>query len=250
MICASFSAAVCSPECKNGGECVLNDTCSCPSEFTGPICEGKCYYLNYLLKRTKGSILVKWHIMTLRKSLFFIDGFYKRVDDKLTQSNVLTAPLLLDEEVQGDFGRNSISLCYQVHGHPETFFSLVSDACVSVNVHYQVQSAAPAETYISDVGIIGVDDNDTCVKVEVNASDCAVKVNSEVLQASYDLNGLAVTKLSNGVRMSLPNCELRQVLITVMCSPLYYSGQMNLELFLSRMLNFQATSHGLLGKKT
>ena len=35
-----ISVAVCDPECQNGGECVLNDTCSCPSEFTGPICAG------------------------------------------------------------------------------------------------------------------------------------------------------------------------------------------------------------------
>lgn len=171
------------------------------------------------------------------------------MDDKLTQSNVLTAPLLLEEAVQGDFGRNNISLCYQVHGNPGTFFSLISDVCVSVNVHYQMQSASPAETYISDVGIIGVDDSDTCVRVEVSASDCEVKVNNEITQANYDLNGLTVTRITDGVQLSLPNCELRDIIITVMCSPLYYSKQQKLELFLSRMLNFQATSHGLLGKE-
>ena len=179
----------------------------------------------------------------------FIDVFFKRTDDKLTQSTVLTAPLLLDEEVQGEFGGDSISLCYQVHGRPEEFFSLISDACVSVNVRYQRQTASLSETYISDVGIISVDDNDTCVRVEVNSNDCAVTVNNEVLQTIYDVSGLTVTKLTDGVRLSLPNCEFRDVIITVMCSPLPTTGQSRMELFLSRMLNFRATSHGLLGKK-
>ena len=161
---------------------------------------------------------------------------------------MLTVPLLLDEEVQREFGRNNISLCYQVHGRPGKYFSLISDACVSVNARYQRQTNSPSAMYISDVGIIGIDDNDTCVNVELNANGCAVKVNNESIENIYELNGLTVTKLTDGVRLSLPNCEFRDIVITVMCSPLPTTGQPRLELFLSRMLNFRATSHGLLGK--
>lgn len=206
---------ICDPECQNGGECVLNDTCSCTSEFTGPTCE---------------------------------DVFFKRTDDKLTESTVLTAPLLLDEEIQNELGRNNISLCYQVHGRPRKFFSLISDACVSVNVRYRRQTGSPSAMYVSDVGIIGIDDNDTCVRVELNANGCTAKVNDEILLTSYELNGLSVTKLTDGVRMSLPNCEFRDIIITALCRPLTTTAQTSLELSLSRMLNFRATSHGLLGQ--
>ena len=176
------------------------------------------------------------------------DVFFKRTDDKLTESTVLTAPLLLDEEIQNELGRNNISLCYQVHGRPRKFFSLISDACVSVNVRYWRQTGSPSAMYVSDVGIIGIDDNDTCVRVELNANGCTAKVNDEILLTTYELNGLTVTKLTDGVRMLLPNCEFRDIIITAMCRPLFTTGQTSLELSLSRMLNFRATSHGLLGK--
>ena len=160
----------------------------------------------------------------------------------------MTVPLLIDEEVQDEFGRNNISLCYQVHGRPGKFFSLISDACVSVNVRYQRQTGSPSAMHISDVGIIGIDDNDTCVSVELNANGCALKVNNETILTNYEVNGLNVTKLTDGARISLPNCEFRDIFITALCKPLTTTGQPSLELSLSRMLNFRATSHGLLGK--
>jgi hypothetical protein len=207
---------VCDPPCQNEGECVLNDTCSCTVEYTGQHCE----------------------------SLVF-----KVTDDKLSQSTVLTAPLLITEESRELFdGADSIPLCYQVHGRPTRYFSLLSDACVSLNAKYDRQRGHISETVITQVGILGIDENQTCIHIEVNAVGCQVKVDNESLNGNYRQNGVIVSKVSYGVRIILPNCEFRDVGITVRCSRLPSNGQERLELSLSRMLNFRSTSHGLIGQ--
>ena len=173
---------------------------------------------------------------------------FKVADDRTSQPSLFTAPLLVDEAARGLFGNaESISLCYQVHGRASRFFSLVSDACVSVNAKYDRQRNHISETLLSQVGILGIDDNQTCVRVQVDAASCQVRLNGVPISNNYQRNGLSVTQLADGVRVVLPNCEFRDVVIRVRCGRLPANGQEQLELYLSRMLNFRATSHGLIG---
>ena len=64
---------------------------------------------------------------------------------------------------------------------------------------------------------------------------------------NYNESGLVIMLLSDGVTVRLPNCEFRSAEITVTCSRFRDTNQEKLELALSRMFNFQPTSHGLLG---
>ena len=233
---------VCDPPCQNEGECVLNDTCSCTAEYTGQHCECKYRHASKL-------IIYIIYLIQITISHLIVALVFKVTDDVLSQSTVLTAPLLITEESRELFGGvDSIPLCYQVHGRPRRFFSLISDACVSLNAKYDRQRNQISETVITQVGILGIDENQTCIHIEVNAVGCQVKVGNMTLDGNYWQSGISVSRASYGARIILPNCEFRDVGITVRCSRIPSNEQEHLELSLSRTLNFRSTSHGLIGK--
>ena len=172
---------------------------------------------------------------------------FVRTSDKLSQTTVLTAPLLLDDLSSETLGMKKMPLCYQVQGKSGKTFALVSDICLAINVEYKRQRGSTMRTLINRVGIIGIDDNSSCINLEVSASSCTVKLGGQPLMNNYNESGLVITLLSNGVTVHLPNCEFRSAEITVICNRFRYTNQEKLELILSRMFNFQPTSHGLLG---
>ena len=163
-------------------------------------------------------------------------------------SSALTASLLLeDNSSTQQSGPSSISLCYEFYGRPGEVFALLSDACISVNAKYDDQNGPAADRTISSIGIIGIDTNSDCVHIEVNTVGCRVKINNVSLYSSIQRNGISVMPTVDGLKVALPNCEFKDIEIAVKCGQSPVTGKERLQLTFTRMLNFQATSHGLIG---
>ena len=47
LVCSWCVTAVCSPPCKNGGQCMRNGVCSCPDGYTGKRCQRSEYSTAY-----------------------------------------------------------------------------------------------------------------------------------------------------------------------------------------------------------
>ena len=174
---------------------------------------------------------------------------YKTTKDLVSSSwsSALTVSLLLQDNSTQQSGPSSISLCYEFYGRPGEVFALLSDACISVNAKYDDQNGPATDRTISSIGIIGIDTNSDCVHIEVNAVGCQVKVNNVSLYSSIQSNGISVMPTVDGLMVALPNCEFRDIEIAVKCGQSPVTGKERLQLTFTRMLNFQATSHGLIG---
>ena len=102
---------------------------------------------------------------------------------------------------------------------------------------------------ISSIGVRAVNRLSRCVDVEVSlAGNCTPVVsegNRTFVTSRYRSGGIAVSKYRERVRVSVPNCDNVQLVMWVECEEV--GGQEMLKFIISRGVNLQATSHGLLG---
>ena len=141
-------------------------------------------------------------------------------------------------------------LCYEIHGDADQWFNLVTDNCTTVNALY-----TPLErlNVITKIGVKAVDDNNKCVEILVNRSQCSVSVDGTVLgMESYSSGNINVRKYSRRARISVPNCNDINLIMWVICEQrTVLSSNVTREMLkfvVLRGLNYGRRAHGLLGK--
>ena len=139
-------------------------------------------------------------------------------------------------------------LCYEIHGEPGLFLNLVSDKCTSVNAEYTAINIPNNGNIISAIGIKVVGLYEGCYNIEVRlTSNGSIEtfVDENKVFGMIDFDGIQVMKISNLVRISVPNCDLVDLVMWVI--PMSVDGQNRLKFVISRGCNLAPTSHGLLG---
>ena len=176
------------------------------------------------------------------------------VNDTVIADPVLTLPLYLPDGAP----LKMASLCYDLHGRPNTYYNLVSDSCTSVNAHYQ--SGLPDRTdvriiVLDEIALRAVDRRGSCVGVAVDIN-CNVAVNGvRLASGQYIKEGVSVHMYADRVRLSVPNCVHQQLVMWVMCQ-IYRinhpaTGALldvkTLKFVVARTLSLNENSHGLIG---
>ena len=86
------------------------------------------------------------------------------VADHISDDMVMSVPLEVNPS-DVCVSASSLSLCYQVHGKPDTFYNLLTDKCVSVNAHVS-RPFSDADAHIIDkIAIRAIGNNGTCSDV-------------------------------------------------------------------------------------
>ena len=142
------------------------------------------------------------------------------------------------------------SLCYEIHGQAGKTFNLVSDTCTSVNALYETSAANSELNYISTIGIRAVNLLRQCVDitVPVNCNPTISIGDIGILpMPRYDEAGISVRRSgSSAVRVSVPNCASSPLVMWIRCRR--PNNQPQLRFDITRGLNLDPTSHGLLGE--
>lgn len=141
-------------------------------------------------------------------------------------------------------------LCYEIHGEAGYVFNLVSDKCLSVSAAYEPMETLQDINIIKSVGVKAVDTSGICHSIEVNmtfGSDrfIALVDNVQVVE-SIMLNRITVQRLSDYIRITVPDCEFQDTMMWVMYQEI--SGQRMLQFIIDGGSTLAPTSHGLLGE--
>ena len=166
-------------------------------------------------------------------------------NDTVIGDPLYTVPLQISKEVMTDVPEFAeLSLCYEIHGSANEVFNLVSDQCVSISAEY-VQSVNNENlNFIKRIGVLAVDNNGDCQRITVDSDGCSASVDtltgSQVVP--YNAAGVSVRKSGNHFRIAVPNCELQDLVVWVICE-----STSALKFVIMRGFNLQPTSHGLVG---
>ena len=142
-------------------------------------------------------------------------------------------------------------LCYEIHGDADQWFNLVTDSCTTVNALYTPLN--DRLNVITKIGVKAVDDDNKCVEILVDRSQCSVSVDGTVLgMESYSSGNINVRRYSKRARISVPNCNDINLIMWVICEQRTLpnsnvAGDM-LKFVVLRGLNYGRRAHGLLGK--
>ena len=138
------------------------------------------------------------------------------------------------------------ALCYDVRGQPGIFLNLISDKCTSVNAEYQAMNIAENGNIIRSIGIKAVGSGGNCFNITVQDSDpITTLINNFEISGIFESEGIRVRTYSERVRVSVPNCELIDLVMWITRE--VTNGQSLLRFQISRGYNLAPTSHGLLG---
>jgi len=166
-------------------------------------------------------------------------------NDTVIGDPLYTVPLQISKEVMTDVPEFAeLSLCYEIHGSANEVFNLVSDQCVSISAEY-VQSVNNENlNFIKRIGVLAVVNNGDCQRITVDSDGCSASVDtltgSQVVP--YNAAGVSVRKSGNHFRIAVPNCELQDLVVWVICE-----STSALKFVIMRGFNLQPTSHGLVG---
>ncbi len=178
-------------------------------------------------------------------------------DTLLGSDQLFAVPINLPQDELGILprdGREGIpSLCFEIHGDADTHFNLISDTCTSVNALYSNEEPPNGFHTITKIGISAIDNDERSIFIEVgtgNGCTPIVRVDGsdgvEVVQ--YFSEGVSVTRRRNRVRVSVPNCEDIQLVMSVLCENRTSDGVPTMRFDVTRGVNLSPTSHGLLGR--
>ena len=176
-----------------------------------------------------------------------------RVNDSIVGDPLFSVPLNLVNGSELLELKTLLHLCYEIHGRPDTYFNLVSDECTNINAYYTGVVSDTIDSLglniITQIGVRAIDSLGNCVRVRIDsASNCTpVVVTSNggvVSEVRYDRDGVVVSKVRNRVRVSVPNCGGKRLVMWVTCQA--PGGMMRFDI--TRGVGLSPTSHGLLGK--
>lgn len=179
-------------------------------------------------------------------SSHFVSTYFTHLDTRIVNDSVVADPLFTAPVLGGG------QLCYEIHGEPNIILNLVSDKCTSVNANYASMNIASDGNIISAIGIKAADTNGNCHNIEVRLtppeinSPLSVHVDGVDLSGIFQVDGVRVRTYTNRVRVSVPNCELIDLVMWVL--HMKVNDQDMLKFVISRGVNLAPTSHGLIGK--
>ena len=98
---------------------------------------------------------------------------------------------------------------------------------------------------ISQIGVLAKPNTGQCKNVRVELEGCQAFIDDMEVIGVRNEEGVAVRRMRNRVRISVPNCNNLNLVVWVMCQN--NSGQPMIRFVITRGLNLRPTSHGLLG---
>lgn len=185
------------------------------------------------------------------------------MNDTITGDPLYSVPIYVPDIEEMNFEMDRISLCYEIHGDMNQWFNLVTDECTSVNAYYTnfTDNSDPdfQLNVISQVAVRAVENNSmVCREILVDLDGCSVELDGAPLPMSrYNMNGISIRRYPRRVRISVPNCRERSVIMWVTCETQEIANHFTGEVFVGDMLrvdvmrglNFgHVDSHGLIGK--
>ena len=170
----------------------------------------------------------------------------------------MTVPILTDMSPQA--GDEHTSLCYELHGEADKFFSLISDGCTAVNAHYakaDINSTNVDVNVVDAIGVRAVGNDSVCRNISVGLSDCQATVDGMPISGMYKKAGIAVREYNGRVRIAVPNCADNRLVMWVFCMDGKTEDPVTWVNFYFRMIRFVVTrglnldeeSHGIIGKQ-
>lgn len=167
-------------------------------------------------------------------------------NDSMDIDPLLTIPLYLHNHPVEVYRK--VALCYEVRGHSEAIYNLISDKCVSVNGKYKEFVPQSGLNVLGAIGVVVIDNQGECVTIDVEqvVGTCMTKVNGQLLFSSFKKNGVVVDIAHDKVQISAPNCEMVDLVIWIMCQEV--AGHDMIKFVVTRGVNMLPTSHGLLGE--
>ena len=147
------------------------------------------------------------------------------------------------------FQPDGTSLCFEVQGSTNQIFNLISDQCTSVNAHFDSMNAPRTGKVIDQIGVRAQNNNGSCNNIRVELEGCKAFFDGREVVGSMEIGGVHVRRTQNSmVRISVPNCQNFNLVMWANCRNV--NGQDMIHLSITRSLNLQPTSHGLLGQCT
>ena len=179
------------------------------------------------------------------------NGFHSHLtatmrNDSLVLDPLLTVPIYVHEAPGSKFRK--AALCYEIRGHSNAIYNLVSDMCVSINGEF-VQMPAPRQhlNALGSVGMVAIDNAGQCLSLIVrHDGDCVASVNGQPVQTSYNRNGISIARSARHVHIKVPDCDHVDLTMWVMCQRV--EGYNMMKYVVTRGLNMHPTSHGLIGE--
>ena len=128
------------------------------------------------------------------------------MNDTVVGDPLLNVPVLVsDSDLAQLGGSQRVSLCYEIHGRPNTYFNFVTDDCASINVHYV--NLTSYLNVIDRVGIRAVElgTQPQCRNISVDLSGCSAMIDGMLLDQSgrYNLRGIRVRQYSQRVKIAI-----------------------------------------------
>lgn len=163
------------------------------------------------------------------------------MNDTVIADPLFTAPVM-----------GGAQFCYEIHGKPDKIFNLVSDTCTTVNAEYVAMNIPDNGNIIGAIGVKAADSAGNCHNIEVRltqpgaSSPIAVFVDNIEVSGVRVVDSVRVRTYSDRVRISVPNCELIDLVMWVI--HMNNDGQDMLKFVIMRGCNLAPTSHGLIGK--
>ena len=176
-----------------------------------------------------------------------MQGVLRRVNDTIVGDPLYTIPLQALNRTQFP-ELEGVSLCYEFHGLSDTFYSVVSDACTTVNAHYTAGKNNANLNVVSEIGVKAQGQNGTCHQIRVTLDQCQAFANGQLVSDMYSSAGVRVVARRSRVRVQVPNCaSLRELVMWVMCQQ--RGGEDMIRFVIARGQGLTPTSHGLVGEK-
>ena len=147
------------------------------------------------------------------------------------------------------FRPDGTSLCFEVQGSTNQMFNLISDQCTTVNAHFVPMNAPRTGNVIDQIGVRAQSNNGSCNNIRVELEGCRAFFDGSEVVEIMEIGGIHVRRIQNSmVQISVPNCQNFNLVMWANCRNV--NGQDMIHLSITRGLNLQPTSHGLLGQCT
>ena len=142
------------------------------------------------------------------------------------------------------------SLCYQVHGKSGSYYNLISDDCIQVNVLNKRFKNSNDENFIKEIGILAQDSEDNCVQIKLRANACSLVIGGTAFNESYNVNETIIIKSGKqSFEITLPNCKITKgddVKFEIACRKT--KGQKIIYFNVVQGGGIKPGAHGLIGK--